>query len=190
MIYQSTRNFTLISKMYTFISISCIFNEIHAFQWVKVITWKFPKKLPKSHGWSSIRSFGLLTNFWCWDRFSLTLLMRFRNLVCPTGGLYRFTGAILEAELTKNLIFRPFGPPEWSSIHSFGLLTNFWCWDRFSLTFLMRFRNLVCPTGGLYWFTGAILEAELTKNLIFRPFGPPEWSSIRSFGLLINFWFC
>ena len=138
--------------------------------------------------WSSIHSFGLLINFWCWDRFSLTLLMRFGNLVCPTWGLHRFTGAILEAELTKNLIFRQFGPPEWSSIHSFGLLTNFWCWDRFSLTLLMRFRNLVCTTGGLYWLTGAILEAELTKNLIFWPFGPPEWSSIHSFGLLTKFW--
>ena len=36
--YLSTRNFTLISKMYTFASISLIFNEINAFQWGKVIT--------------------------------------------------------------------------------------------------------------------------------------------------------
>ena len=31
----------------------------------------------------------------------------------------------------------------------------------------MRFRNLVCATGGLYWLTGEILVVELTKNLIF-----------------------
>ena len=34
-------------------------------------------------------------------------------------------GAILDADLTKNLIFQPFGPPEWSSTPSFGLLTGF-----------------------------------------------------------------
>ena len=34
-------------------------------------------------------------------------------------------GGILDADLTKNLIFQPSGPPEWSSTPSFGLLTGF-----------------------------------------------------------------
>ena len=41
------------------------------------------------------------------------------------GATRGFTGAILVTDLTKNLIFRPFGPPDWSSTPSFGLLTNF-----------------------------------------------------------------
>ena len=44
--------------------------------------------------------------------------------------------------------FRPFGPPEWSSTHSFGLLTNFQYWDRFSLTLPMSFGYLIWHTGG------------------------------------------
>ena len=44
--------------------------------------------------------------------------------------------------------FRPFGPPEWSLIPSFGLLTNFQCWDRFSLTLPMSFGYLIWHTGG------------------------------------------
>ena len=39
-----------------------------------------------------------------------------------------------------------------------------------------EFWILDMPQRGHQGFTGAVLVADLTKNLIFRPFGPPEWS--------------
>ena len=56
------------------------------------------------------------------DQNLSNLLMGFSNFQMPHWGVM---GGILVPDLTKNLIFRPFGCPEWSSIPSFGLLTNF-----------------------------------------------------------------
>ena len=50
------------------------------------------------------------------------LLRGFLNFQMAHGGV---KGVILAANLTKKLNFWPYGRPEWSSIPSFGLLTNF-----------------------------------------------------------------
>ena len=65
------------------------------------------------------------------DQNLSNLLRGFSNFqMAHRGG----QGGVLVANLTKNLIFQPFGPPEWSSTPSFGFLTGFLCWDRFSQT--------------------------------------------------------
>ena len=56
------------------------------------------------------------------DQNLSNLLRGFLNFQMAYRGVME---AIFVPNLTKNLILRPFGRPEWSSIPSFGLLTNF-----------------------------------------------------------------